>query len=54
LQGEVVSLTPNPKRGGPGLRIYTPGDTVAQLYIWTLGSSGTSGSPFPVPTYLGP
>jgi hypothetical protein len=24
LQGEVVSLTPNPQPGGPGLRIYNP------------------------------
>jgi hypothetical protein len=51
LQGEVVSLTPNPKPGGPGLRIYTPRDRVAQQYPRTLG---TSGSPFPVPTYVGP
>jgi hypothetical protein len=28
LQGEVVSLTPNPQPEGPGLRIYTPGDRV--------------------------
>jgi hypothetical protein len=56
LQGEVVSLTPNPQPGGPGLRIYTPppGDRVAQLYPWTLGSSYTSGSPFSVPIYMGP
>jgi hypothetical protein len=52
LQGEVVSLTPNPQPGGPCLRIYTFGDRVTQLYPRTLGSSGTSGSPFPVPTYL--
>jgi hypothetical protein len=31
-----------------------PGDRVVQLYPWTLGSSGTSGSPFPVPTCVGP
>jgi hypothetical protein len=24
LQGEVVSLTPSPQPGGPGLRIYIP------------------------------
>jgi hypothetical protein len=32
----------------------SPGDRVAQLYPWTLGSSGTSGSPLPVLTYVGP
>jgi hypothetical protein len=48
LQCEVGSLTPNPQLGTPSLRIYTrPGDKVAQLYPRTLGSSGTSGSPFP-------
>jgi hypothetical protein len=48
LQCEIVSLTPNPQLGTPILRIYTrPGDKVAQLYPRTLGSSGTSGSPFP-------
>jgi hypothetical protein len=35
--------------------IFIPlGDRVAQLYHRTLVSSGTSGSPFPVPTYMGP
>jgi hypothetical protein len=29
------------------------GDRVAQVYTWTLGSSGNLGSPFPVPTYVG-
>jgi hypothetical protein len=51
---EVVSFTPISQPGGPGLRINTPGDRVAQLYPWTLGSSGTSGSLFPVPTSVGP
>jgi hypothetical protein len=32
LQCEVVSVTPNPQPGGPSLRIYTPGDRVAQQY----------------------
>jgi hypothetical protein len=32
----------------------TPGDRVAQLYPRALGSSGTSGMPFPVPTIVGP
>jgi hypothetical protein len=31
----------------------SPGGRVAQAYPWTLGSSGTSGSPFPIPTYVG-
>jgi hypothetical protein len=43
---------------GPDLHIYTPPppprDRVAQLYSQTLGRSRTSGSPFPVPTYVGP
>jgi hypothetical protein len=54
LQVKVVSLTHNPQPGGPGLRIYIPGDRVAQQHPRTLGSSGTSGSPFPVPIYVGP
>jgi hypothetical protein len=60
LQGKDLSLTPNPQPGGPGLRINPPphtGDRVAQLHPRTLGSSdssGTSGSPLPVPTYVGP
>jgi hypothetical protein len=53
LQGEVVSLTLKPQPGGPGLRIYTP-ETGLLAIPWTLGSSGTSGSPFPVPSYMGP
>jgi hypothetical protein len=48
LQSEVVGLMPNPQPGGPGSRIYIPGD---RGLPWTLG---TSGSPFPVPTYMGP
>jgi hypothetical protein len=32
----------------------SPGYRVAQLYPRTVGSSGTSGSPFLVPTYVGP
>jgi hypothetical protein len=50
----VVNPTPNPQPGGPGLCIYIPRDRVAQLYPWTLGSSGTSGLSFPVPTYVTP
>jgi hypothetical protein len=32
----------------------TPGERVAQLYPQALGSLGTSGVPFPVPTIVGP
>jgi hypothetical protein len=32
----------------------TPGERVAQLYPQALGSSGTSGVPFPVPTTVSP
>jgi hypothetical protein len=32
LLGAVVSPTTNPQTGGPGLRITSPGDRVAQLY----------------------
>jgi hypothetical protein len=32
----------------------TPGERVAQLYPQALGSSGTSGVPFPVPIIVGP
>jgi hypothetical protein len=32
----------------------SPGDRVAQPYPRKLGRPGTSGSPFPVPTYVGP
>jgi hypothetical protein len=32
----------------------TPREKVAQLYPQALGSSGTSGVPFPVPTIVGP
>jgi hypothetical protein len=40
----------------PTWRTWRPNhpETVDQLYPWTLGSSGTSGSPFPVPTYVDP
>jgi hypothetical protein len=50
----VVSPTPNPQSGGPGLRIYDPRRQGAQLYPRALGSSGTSGVPLPVPTIVGP
>jgi hypothetical protein len=32
LRGWSVSPAPNPQPGGRGLRIYDPGDRVAQLY----------------------
>jgi hypothetical protein len=32
----------------------TPGERVAQIYPQALGSSGTLGVPFPVPTIVGP
>jgi hypothetical protein len=32
LQGWIVTPAPNPQPGGPGLRIYDPGDKVAQIY----------------------
>jgi hypothetical protein len=38
LQGWIVSPAPNPKPGGPGIRIYDPGDRVAQLYPQALGT----------------
>jgi hypothetical protein len=38
LQGWIVSTAPNPQPGGPGLRIYDPGDRVAQLYPQALGT----------------
>jgi hypothetical protein len=31
LRGWIVSPAPHPQPGGPGLRIYDPGDRVAQL-----------------------
>jgi hypothetical protein len=37
LRGWIVSPEPNPQPGGPGLRIYDPGDRVAQLYAQELG-----------------
>jgi hypothetical protein len=38
LQGWIVGPAPNPQPGGPGLRIYDPGDRVAQLYPQALGT----------------
>jgi hypothetical protein len=38
LQGWIVTPAPNPQPGGPGLRILTPGDRVAQLYPQALGN----------------
>jgi hypothetical protein len=38
LRGSIVSPAPNPQPGGPGLRIYDPGDRVAQLYPQALGT----------------
>jgi hypothetical protein len=37
LQGCIVGPAPNPQPRGPGLRIYDPGDRVAQLYPQALG-----------------
>jgi hypothetical protein len=50
----VVSPTPNPQPGAPDLRIYDPGDRVAQLHPRTPGSSGTSGVPLPYPLLWAP
>jgi hypothetical protein len=59
LRGEVVSLTPNPQPGGPGLRIYDPrrqGDPVIPpstgCLFWSpfttcMGYSGTILTPRP-------
>jgi hypothetical protein len=38
LHGWIVSPAPNHQPGGPGLRIYDPGDRVAQLYPQALGT----------------
>jgi hypothetical protein len=38
LQGWIVRPAPNPQPGRPGLRIYDPGDRVAQLYPQVLGT----------------
>jgi hypothetical protein len=38
LQGWIVSPAPNPQPKGPGLRIYDPGDRVAQVYPQALGT----------------
>jgi hypothetical protein len=38
LQGRVVSSTPKPHPGVPGLCIYIPRGRVAQLYIRALGT----------------
>jgi hypothetical protein len=38
LRGWIFSPASNPQPGGPGLRIYDPGDSVAQLYPQALGT----------------
>jgi hypothetical protein len=38
LRGQVVSPTPNPQPGGPGLRIYDCRDRVAQLHTQAPGT----------------
>jgi hypothetical protein len=38
LQGGAVNPMSNPQPGGPGLRIYDPGDRVTQLYPQALGT----------------
>jgi hypothetical protein len=38
LQGWIVRSAPNRQPGAPGLRIYDPGDRVAQLYPQALGT----------------
>jgi hypothetical protein len=38
LRGWIVSPTPNPQPGEPGLRIYDPGDRVSQLHPQALGT----------------
>jgi hypothetical protein len=45
---------PTPNLEDQASVFISPGDRVAQLYPWTLGSSVTSGSPFPLTTYVGP
>jgi hypothetical protein len=51
----VVSPTPNPPNLEDQVSLFmTPGDRVSQLYPRTLGSSGFSGVPLPVPTIVGP
>jgi hypothetical protein len=38
FRGWIVGPAPNPQPGGPGLIIYIPGDSVAQLYPQALGT----------------
>ena len=55
---EVVSLTTNPNPGGPGFRVSCPLETGKPDYPppppQVPGSSGTSGLPLSVPTYVDP
>ncbi|XP_069685848.1 protein phosphatase 2A catalytic subunit B-like [Periplaneta americana] len=54
FQGGVANPTPNPQPGGPGLHIYVPWRQGGPAIPQALGSSGTSGSPLPIPTTVGP
>jgi hypothetical protein len=45
---------PTPNLEDQASVFISPGYRVAQLHPWTLGSSGASGSPFPMPTFVGP
>jgi hypothetical protein len=50
----LLAPRPAPNLEDQASECISPGDWVAQLYLWTLGSSGTLGSPFPVSTCVGP
>jgi hypothetical protein len=52
--GRLLAPRPTPNLEDQVSVFITPGDRVAQLHPWALGSSGTSGMPFPVPTIVGP
>jgi hypothetical protein len=49
----LLSSRPTPNLEDYVSEFTSPGERAAQVYPRTLGSSGTSGSPFPVLTYLG-
>jgi hypothetical protein len=50
----LLAPRPTPNLEDQVSLFMTPGDSVAQLYPWALGSSGTSGVPLPVLTTVGP
>jgi hypothetical protein len=51
---KVSASRPAPNLEDQVSLFIAPGDRVAHLYPRTLGRSSTSGSPFPVPTYVDP